>query len=556
MSSTTAAANNGKSSKDAQNNQRGAVTKRNTLNLRNLPTQVSGFPEALFTKYSLQMDVTGLNQVTLRLRELDEEGNPGKYVQLEDALRLTRAVGFVKACSKEVARNEDTEKTRTLFYNAKFDEKKVSDPKAFTKSILTYEENLNKSALAIKRSDDSLEDKAAVAFLKKQVMKGREVLDAYIDQKKDGKKVTIREVAFEKFMPAAAVSKVLTGSIDVPANGRLWTSLFGRELDKFCNLTLREIKTFPGTELDCYLPEEAVVRYRALCTDDAMKEAFGTDKDLSEKQKEKYLEQPVPIRPLLGLTAMLRRAEATKAVVRLRQTTNAVFPKITEEVNATLMEYYVCPPLDMSMVKAYWDRMANTTLRAPDLVSSSYRTQTLEALEESGAHQTREFPAAALEGDVYQWKGMPLHVRTMKLSNAEIRDVGLEKYQPPEIVGFEKKLKQKDKQRKAVARKNNLTDESRKYLKGLVKAKIPNETLKSVKEFLESFLYIKMQEMAAHIVYMTCRLAPDEARKIILYEEKEEVEEPPDEGGEEEKDNEPDPELPAALAPAGEVNQE
>jgi len=537
MSKTTAS-KSGAPTEGTANNNKGGVSRTN-LNIRNLPTRVTGFPESLFTKYSVEIVITGPNQVTQRLRALDQDGNPGKYVQLEDALRLCRAAGFVRASEKEVTRNEDTEKARMLFYQGKLDERKVSDPKAFTRTILSCEENLNKSRAALDRAGDTVEDANAVAFLSKQLASAKEVLDTYISRRNEGKKCTIRELAFELEMPASMVSKTLTGYIDVPANGRLWTALFGRELDKFCNLTVKEIKTFSEKTLRFYYSEQQISQFRALCTESEMQKAFGTTKPLNEKQKEKYLSQPIPIRPPLGLTAMLKRAEATKASIRVRQVATAIFPKLIEAVNNILSSHYICPPTEVSRVREYWETLAGETLQEPDLVSSSYRSQTLERLEEDEQHSTKPIKKTPIDWDVYIWSGLPLHARTTKITNSNIRNIDLEEYNPPEIIGFEKKPKRKEKQRRIAARKNDLTPESKRYLKALKKNGTPPETLVSVTEFLESFLYLEMQNLASQIVYLTCRLSLKEAKKTILQkeegEEDSDSEEESDDGGTEEE---------------------
>jgi hypothetical protein len=474
-------------------------------------------------------------------------------VQLEDALRLCRAAGFVRASDKEVTRSEDTEKTRMLFFQGGFSEKKVSDPKAFAKTILTYEENLNKSRAALSRSDDTVEDANAKAFFSKQLNSAEEVLNTYIARRNEGKKCTIREVAFDLEMPASMVSKTLTGSIEVPANGRLWTTLFGRELEKFCNLTMKEIGSFSTETLDYYLDKEQIKQYRALCNETEMQLAFGASKPLSEKQKEKYLDQPVPIRPFLGTTAMLKRAEASKASVRLRQVVTATFPKIVNAANNTLKTFYVCPPADIGQVRSYWESLAGETLQEPDLVSSSYRTQALERLEEYGMRPTAPIASVPMSWETYLWKGMPLRTRTTKITNDEIRMIAMEKYNPPEIVGYEKKPKRKERLRQNAVRKNDLTKESKRYLKALKKNGTPPDTLKSVKDFLESFLYLEMQNLASQIVYLTCRLSLEQAKQTILPEEEEEDEEEeldsPGEEPEEEDDEKEDDEGPPPMEP-------
>jgi hypothetical protein len=489
--------------------------------------------------------------VTQRLRALDKEGNPGKYVQLEDALRLCRAAGFVRACDKEVTRTEDTEKTRMLFHQAPFNAKKVSDPKAFAKTILNYEENLNKTRVALSRAGDSIEDANATAVLSKHILLAEEVLNEFISRRSEGKKDTIREVAFEKNMPGSMLSKTLTGSIEVPPNGRLWTTLFGKELEKFCTLTLKELSSFEDEALGYYLPEDLIASYRALCDEGEMKRAHATTKELTEKQKEKYLEQPMPIRPFIGLAAMLKRAETTKAYVRLRQESKSPFPKIDAAANATMQAYYVCPPANISEVRGYWTALAGVELRDPDLVSAGYRAQTLESLEDNGSGETRALDKIDLEWEIYRWKGMPLHARTVKLTSELVRDEALEKYNPPEIVGFEKKTKNKDKQRINAIRKNDLTPESRRYMRNLMKNQIPPDTLKSVKEFLESFLYTEMQNLASHIVYLTCRMTLNKAQEIILHEGNEEEKDDDDNNEDDDDYGESDEDAAPLPAPLG-----
>jgi len=516
---TTIASNTGLTLKKATKPR--GVAKRNNLNLRNLPTRVSGFPESLYTKYAVEIVITGPNQMVQRLRALDEEGNPGKYVQLEDALRLCRAAGFVKACDKEVTRSEDTEKTRMMFFQTQFDPKKVRDPKAFTKTILTYEENLNKTRLALDRAGDTPEDTNAKAFLTKQLNSAEGVLKEFIRRRADGKKCTIREVAYDLEMPASMVSKTLTGTIEVPPNGHLWTTLVGRELDKFCNLTLKEIANFKEKTLLFYMPEEMVKAYRVLCTPEAQKAAFGTTKDLTEKQHEKYLEQPVPIHPLVGVQAMLKRSETTKASIRKRQTANALFPKIIEVTNKVLDKFFICPPAEVSKVHEYWSNLCGQNLNEPDLVSSSYRTQALEALENDDGGLTNPIKSTPIAWKEFRWEGAPLHAYSMKMTASHIRSKGLEEYNPPEIVGPIRKPKRRERLRANAVRKNDLTKKSKRYVKALVDSGVPTETVKSVIDFLESFLYLEMQDLASHIVYLTCRLTLYQARSAFLDEEDE-----------------------------------
>jgi hypothetical protein len=79
---------------------------------------------------------------------------------------------------------------------------------------------------------------------------------------------------------------------------------------------------------------------------------------------------------------------------------------------------------------------------------------------------------------------------------------------------------------------------------------VPKEIRNEVNVYLESFSQIKMQEMAAKVVYLTCRLQTKEAKRTYLAEESQDHEsddeyedesgDDPGEGKEEEPLEEPD----------------
>jgi len=510
-------------------------TRDNRINIRDAPTQCIGMPAELFEHYSLEIEITGPNTVERRLRELNPiTGQPGRYLMFEEAMKLTKAAGFVKAQAKEESRSELTETTRAVFFNTSIDVKKVKDPKIFAKTLTEYDKCLRKSAESTNKAGDSEEDAAAVAFFK--VLHGRAVegINKWAKHRSTGGSEKERKFLSDAGFPNSLKGKFLTGAFEVAAQSKFWTSLYGREMHRFSNLTVEEIKTFSEEQLKIFFPDENRIReMKAELTDEKLAKMSGFQQwnDTPKKAKERILAFTIPIELRVRTVEFLRRYESTKARIPLKNPLQSVWKGLDDLYNNCIQKWYLSPPSQLDLVKDFWTRKAGTPLIEPTISGKTYRVQCIEQLEQNGDEkltipgiEDNSFPGALVVNNVPIQVAVLVDGTMIDASGAEVRiRKGFEKYKPYEIVGERKAPKKKDRERRLMVKKSDLTKKSKYYVKHLGRRGVASEVLVEIERYLQSFLYEKMQNIAAHIVYTTCEIDEKRARVLLSGENRSEM---------------------------------
>ena len=498
------------------------------LDFRNLPSMLTGLPDALYEKYCVTLLITGPRQIQWQIFELNDLGQKGKQVPIADALELTKAAGFVHAESKNAIKSEETEATRTFFYQRKLNAKKVKDPKTFVKTLKVSEENLNKSRQALKRASEDPEDQNAKIFYETIIRRADNTLKEYYEQRTKGVPLSLKEAAATCSLPHSMMAKTITRPLEVPPNGKLWTALSGPTPDKYCSLTLKEIKEFPEKDLLVFYPPTLVTELKAFVLDKALASYLGSKepKEIPKAKLEKLLSTSIPAVPFVDKGALLQRAKRSR-FPKKRSEENSVFIPITKLINKIIDEYYVCPPSDILKVRTYWETLAGCALHQPDIASQGYIEQATEKILEGN----RTFRKIANLEPALQNEFPKSFIFDMMPTTAPHVKTGLDKYHPPEIVGYVKSQTKKQKLRSAFMRKSELTAKSKNYLKRL-KKKISIDVYKKAKGFLRSFSLDAMQEIAAKIVFLTNDMEKEEIRRTFNN---------PDESSSDEDDEDEDP---------------
>jgi len=516
-------------------------------------------PEELYKFYHVEIAISGPRTVTAKLRALDSNGNPGRYVPFEEALKLAKSPGFVKSQTKDETRSELTESTRALFFNTGADPKKVKDPRSFTKTMTSFVGNLEKAEQTLDRAGDCVEDQEAKRFLGEMINRGKAFATELLNQRLEGNDVSEDDLLVKYGIPKSFRGKILTGALEVAPNGKLWTSLYGREMNKFCNLTIAEIRSFSEDNLRLFYPDGIPEEMKDLIKDQALAEMSGHRNwgETPEKAREKILSKSFPIPLRVRRVEMLRRYSVTKALVQSKNVQQSAYPMVDMLINKLLEEYYMKPPTSLNLVKKFWEGLAHKALQDPSIVSKDYRLQTIAILDESP--KPEELKKLKKE-DVYRHPRTHVTVKNLRydqalLKNPRYEDAsgnevkpkdGFEDYLPVEIIGTAKVLTAKQKERNSFVKKNDLTKKSQRLLKGLKTRGVAKAVTDEVERFLQSFLFLDMQEMAAHIVYVTCEVSAKRAREVVLQEEVSDSE-PEDgsgeKGKEEKKEEEPLPDM-------------
>lgn len=503
------------------------VKRAERLNINRLPSTVTGVPEELFHQFSVEITITGMKSVTRRLRAINEDGTPGRIIPYEEAMKLSRAAGFVQAHSKVETRSELTELTRSLFWNGRVDPAKVKDPKVFAKLITGYNENLQKTKETISRAGEGVEDQEAKKFLTTMLSRATASLNELIADRITGGSVPESEIFKNNGFPSSLKSKFFTGSLDVAPQGRLWTSLYGKEMHRFCNLTIEELRHGMVNDSVFYPSDKGQAISRLIC-DQNLAELCGYSDWAStpEKMKERILSYQFPIVLPIRKVEFFRRYAVTKAQIASKNAIEGAWPSLDLAYNVLLKEEYHQPPREMKKLKEFWTHVAGQALFEPSLVSKDYRAQAIEALDDS--HSEEKLPSREYELDIGTptINGFPLRFATLSEGlysgpdGTKIKiEKGFDKFFPVEIVGLPKKTKKKDKLRAQGMRKNMLTKKSQRFLKALQGKGLSPEILAEIKQFLQGFIHLGMQEMAAQIVYVTSEVSEREARKIVLDEQ-------------------------------------
>jgi len=230
-----------------------------------------------------------------------------------------------------------------------------------------------------------------------------------------------------------------------------------------------------------------------------------------------------------------------------------------------LKTIYHSPPTSLAEVKAFWTGLAKSPLLDPTISGKSYRTQVIDILSEAEGPEKAVPEFQGVFPSVLMVNGRPVELSL--LSKPVLRDAsgnevilkdGFEKYQPFEIVGdLKPKKKKKERDRALSTKKSVLTKESQKFYNGLRRRGVSKPVLEQVKNYLESFLYPRMQEIAASIVYVTCEISEKEARSLLTNEKPEEisdsedssVEENDSQDDDEQGDDDDDGSLPDVIQP-------
>jgi len=516
------------------------------LNINRLPSTVTGVPAEMFHHFTVEIIITGTNSVTRQIRPHTADGKPGKPIPYDEAMKLSRAAGFVQAHSKEESRSELTELTRALFFNSKLDVTKVKDPKIFSKMITGYEENLQKTKASLLRAGEGIEDQEAKKFLATMLKRATNSLNDLIADRASGGNRPESEIFHRHRFPSSLKSKFLSGHFEVAPQGQLWTSLYGKEMHRFCNLTVAELNAGFADD-DVFYPSKKAEELKKLIQPKNLAEMSGYPdwKSTPEKTKERILAYQFPIILPVRKVEFFRRYATTKAQISSKNPIEGVWPILDLAYNLILRDEYYQPPRDMSKLKEFWSGVAGKQLYEPHLAAKDYRVQAIEALDEK-ATEEKLLDRAYFTGPIADAMIGPIPLRFAKLvkgtyrgpDGAEVKiEEGYDKYLPYEIIGPVKKVRKKDQMRKQGMRKSRLTKRSKQLVSELSKEGVSPPLIAEIKEYLCSFVNLQFQEMAANIVYVTSEATVREARMHALGEEPEDYDSPDGENSEDDDDD-------------------
>jgi hypothetical protein len=302
-------------------------------------------------------------------------------------------------------------------------------------------------------------------------------------------------------------------------------------MHKFCNLSIKEIREFEPDHLTLFYFNGVDKEIMDLVEDKVLAETSGypTWDKTPEKVKERVLSKTFPIPLRVRKVELLRRYSVTRAAIQSRNVVQSDYPIHDAVYNSCLEKYYLKPPGSLQLVKDFWEKIANEALQDPTLVSQDYRLQTIEKLDANVTEDSiknlgpkgfcTQRSAILVNGCQYE-QVVLINPRFQDASGNEVRGrTGFEDFLPIEIVGTQKTKSRKQQERNSFMKKNDLSQKSKKLFRGLKKRGISSEILGLVKSYLEGFLFLDMQEMAAHIVFTTCEVSAKRARGIILNED-------------------------------------
>jgi hypothetical protein len=499
-----------------------AGKKESPLNLRNLPTKVSGFPDAFYTQYTVEIHISGRNSTVLKVRELDESGLPGRYIQADEAKKLASAPGLVRDLLKKLGQTDANENAKRFFYNTKIEPDKIKDPILFQKQLGTYAKNLAANKKVVDQASDHVPENTVMkAMMYSFLDTAKTALSTFLEKNKAGQKFTIKEAAKESGLPSSMLGKTLTDTIKMSPGAPFWSTLIGKDPSKFCNVTLQELVDSGALTNNQLFSPAIAANIRELATEKEIQIAFGiTDgnaEKLTQNQRDKYMSQTLPINLGLSKTALLQRAESAKTAPKKRSL--GIFPKLDILVNLILDEYYISPPTSISNLQSYWESVVGQSLDKPEIASKTFSAQALAIMEVSQP-QTAFNPGPAGWPTWAEFKidGLPIESLEKDLAPKGFRDQKYMEYNP---VCFQNKAKAKAT--RLQQQNSMLTKPSNVIVAELVK-QFGREIGKEVSMYLGTFTEKKLQTMAAEIVWITCRLDRDVAERKYFHMEKEDQE--------------------------------
>lgn len=541
--------------------------KQQSLNVRDLPTKVTGLPEMFFSQYCLEIHITGANQLVRVGKLLDQNGLPGRRIHGDDINKLAKGAGLVRALEKTSTKTKATEGARAFYFNTKTNPDTLKDPKVFHASLLKYSENLKDNKKVVDEATSSIPENTVLKnFMYDQLDRAKDALEHFHAAYTGGEKITIKEAAADTGLFTSMMGKTITDLIRVNQGQTFWESLIGKDPAKFANITLSEYAKLSAERKQAFFGDTLPAQIDTLVHPATIKGAYKIPGEsvASEAQKEKYLANQIPVNIGLNKTALLNRAISAKTMSRVRQT--GVFPAIDTLTNSILKEFFITPPAAIAELEDYWTSLAGKPLDKPDLASKDYKIQTFEELRDTKPQQPI---SEVVMKDWPTWRAATIQgVDIELLSSKDLTHKGVESnwknFQPESIVGKKNDEKKKKKAKRKPMKNSSLTEESKKYFRGLRRRNLPKSLLEDIESYLCSFVEDGLQTMAARIVYLTCELEEETAREHFFMEEPKEEEEEedddgseegdPDEGEDEGEDELPDPpsaeELAAAKAAA------
>lgn len=550
-------------------NQRKTASKTNRdntrLDIRRLPTSITGVPQELFNDFQLEILFTGPNSTTAFLREKKADGSLGKSMPIDEAIKLAKAPGFVRAAAKEETRSELTEMTRALFFNTGADPKIVKEPKLFTKRLLDLKEGVEKTEALLQRAGPSIEDQEACKFLKEMLNRGKEAMNNWVADRLKGGTTEESQFFLEAGFPKCMKTRVLGGDWNIGPNGVFWQQVYGKKIQDFCPLTLGEIMTMPQDDLSIFYPSGLPEDLKKLQDVKTLAVMNGNQEwdSVPDAVKKRMLAFTFPIEPRIRVVEMLQFYEKNRTIPTAKDASRAPWPALDVAYNSFTKKVYKRPPLDVTKVKEFWEGVANTNLAVPGMGQENYRAQTIEHLLKAGLNPDPKRIPEPESGKPLIIKGQTMGgvfatyvSATDSLGRVIKSNDKWENYLPPEIVGFDAAKKKKKTLRKQQGFQAILHPKSERYIQALTKQAKPvhPDVMSDVKEYLRGFATKKIQILAAKLIYVTNLLTADSAASKILrapakLEEEEEDSDGgnPDEGKEEDLE-EPFPEDDGEIA--------
>jgi len=516
------------------------------LDMRKLPTTVVGAPQAFFTEWKIVMSIRSGKDVTCEIVEKNPI-NPLRVISLPitELLKLNRAAGFVRGNEKEEKRSEIVDSAKAFFFNAKKDPEIVKEPKLLAQTAKTLCENLELTIQAGKTAGEDSFDKCAENLIKHVAPRANSYVEEMVEARLRGEAVNEEVLLMKKGIPKSLKAKFLTGHVAVPPAAKLGSVFFGKELSKFGRITLGEVLEMKD-DAHLFIRPERSAEIRRLVDPEYIKKVLG------EKPNPKAIENLMafsfPFQPKVEPVRILERMEHLKERAAKLSVDQSPYPGLAKIFNAMVEETYFAPPARVEEVKAFWEKKAKEELVDPTVVSKGYRAQTIEALRKQKSvpidlEESKEYsetvmllrrPYASLYTIVTQATnaGVNVKVRT-EFAN----------YNPRSLSTAVKGAKKK---KNPVVLIRALTAVSVSYMNRLKKAGVRTEIRQEISDYLQSFMDVRFQEMAAEIVFITLQHSAEEAVKELFLpdaEEEEEVLEPVERNvvGEEDDEGEEDP---------------